>query len=408
LILILINKPVKKNNKKAKLLPSEAMTSPMTTVPMNTHGNMLSTLADSIPLYMILDVETTGLPTTWGNNRRHRELKVFDNCRPVSVAWSIVAADLGIEIKKQSYLIKSAARPPIKNSSFHGVTDEKVAAEGIDISLVHSLMKEALNEHQCVAICSYNIMFDLDTMNSEFYRKTLDDTIFDKLKKVCFMQNISRVINPGQKYYKLTDVYQLAFGSPSVQPHSADGDVQYLIDAMRQLMLKKKLTIEEMYREFTLIDTTKRPEIDVTMMDTTPDRNITFKYTSSPRPEVPPPSNMADPQGRKQWDWSTWSVQRKRMALCMPPSHQKKARMDDEPEMMTTIVNRDLLLDEAKDLGTRLYNLTEKVIFLQDRGQRRHLYDTFGDFSQQLKTYEDFFTGFDQAMKFFSYDVEKN
>jgi DNA polymerase III epsilon subunit-like protein len=392
------------------------MNSPSTTLPMDTHNNnMPSVPTNSIPsLYMILDVETTGLPTTWGNSRHHRELKVFDNCRPVSVAWSIVAAaDLGIEIKKQSYLIKSAARPPIKNSSFHGVTDEKVAVEGIDISLVHGLMKEALNDHQCVAICSFNIMFDLDTMNSEFYRKTLDDTIFDKLKKVCFMQNISRVLNPGQKYYKLTDVHQLAFGSPSIQPHSADGDVQYLIDAVRQLMLKEKLTMEEMYREFTSTDTIKRTEIDVAMMDTTPVRNVVINYTSSPRPPRrggPWAGNMADPQGtRKQWDWSTWSgVQRKRMAPCMPPSHQKKARMDDEPEMMTTIGNRDLLLDEAKDLGERLYNLAEKVIDLQDRGQRCHLHDTFGDLSQQLKPYEDFFTGFDQAMKFFSYDVDKN
>lgn len=190
---------------------------------------------DSATQYtIVLDVETTGFPS----NRYAKPFysKCFENARIIEIAYVLMDKSCNI-VKEVSYLVKSGVK--IENSHIHGITDEMVEADGVDIDVV---FQELCTDLQSVnAIMAHNLDFDYKIILSEVYRK------YDKNRQLLsqlYAKDLYCTMLMGQrymgmkKYPKLTELFSfLHDGENWEQSHRALDDVKTCVrcyDKLRQ------------------------------------------------------------------------------------------------------------------------------------------------------------------------------
>ena len=115
---------------------------------------------------LVLDIETTGLPQTkgFGNYYNPKEINKYNSSRIVSIAL--------LNDNMEKYSIIKPNDFTIKNSHFHGITQENAVKNGISLKdfFNPSILQEIENSD---IILGHNIDFDINVLLSELYRNEL-------------------------------------------------------------------------------------------------------------------------------------------------------------------------------------------------------------------------------------------
>ena len=175
------------------------------------------------PTYLFFDTETTGLPLNW-----RAPVSDVDNWpRLVQLAFLYHDAE-GKELLKGNYIIKPEGFTiPQSASAIHGISNERATLEG-------SLLSSVLEEFQQLTgkadiLVAHNMPFDEKIVGSEFIRAGMHNSLPAK-QKICTMERATEFCalkGPyGNKWPKLTELYDKLFGTGFEELHNAAVDIQ--------------------------------------------------------------------------------------------------------------------------------------------------------------------------------------
>lgn len=177
-------------------------------------------------MYVIIDTETTGLPTR--RVAHYTEHDVWP--RIVSVSWALFDThDYGL---KHNY---SIVRPdgfvvPEEASKIHGITTEHALAVGRPADEVLNELAWDVCIHRPALVVAHNIAFDFPVLLAEMHRLDLHSAI-EKLPTCCTMVaatdycGIPHGSGDGYKWPKLLELHEKLFGTGFDGQHDASKDV---------------------------------------------------------------------------------------------------------------------------------------------------------------------------------------
>jgi DNA polymerase III subunit epsilon len=186
--------------------------------------------------YVVADTETSGL---------------FDYSKPADadgqprmaqLALCVLREDLSIE-RHASFLIKPDGWVMNEETAkIHGLTQERLEAEGEDISQALGLYNALLDEGYIVI--GYNVSFDLKMMRAELRRAGLPDRFestssidcMRPMEKVC---KIAKANGKGLKLPKLIEAYEHCFGVTIEGAHDALQDARACAAIFRWMVEKE-------------------------------------------------------------------------------------------------------------------------------------------------------------------------
>ena len=180
--------------------------------------------------FLIVDVETTGLPTK--RNAHYSEVDVWP--RIVQMSWGIYDIT-GKELKFDDHIInpKGMYNIPDESAAIHGITNKIAKEKGKSIKKVLKMFRKDVTENEnLVAIISHNINFDLNVIKSEYSR--INRKLRTKGKEIiCTMLattnfcklNRSQKKGSAYKYPKLEELYQILFNCQMEKAHDSKYDV---------------------------------------------------------------------------------------------------------------------------------------------------------------------------------------
>ena len=157
-------------------------------------------------MYLIFDVQTTGLPLKKGKQFCFfQDLSKYDSSRIVSIAW-IICDDNHTIIDKQYFIIKP--------DNFI-IPQSSIIANESGITFVEAI--KHLDYSNIKLVVSHNIDFDINILLSETFRYKLHDltAFLVKTQKYCTMKN------NGVPFMKLSKLYQTYY------PYEQIVNIQY-------------------------------------------------------------------------------------------------------------------------------------------------------------------------------------
>ena len=196
------------------------------------------------PLFLVLDIETTGLS----------ELKDLDldNINPsewprcVQIAWSL-HENSGKCIENQDFIVKiDGFNIPHSAYKIHGISDELSHEEGHPIKKVLSELDKTLKKVDYLV--GHNVGFDIGGISAEYSRikrphpfkkHQLVDTCSEQTKQLC---RIEGGRGKGFKFPKLEELYQFLFHENITDSHNATRDVVATARCFFELLRTKNLT----------------------------------------------------------------------------------------------------------------------------------------------------------------------
>ena len=184
-------------------------------------------------MIIVLDTETTGLPKMVGFNqfKNPNSIENYDSSRVIQIAIGCYdSKENNKELEFHDILIDPDNKFTIKNSHFHGITQEMASKEGILFSDSVSLLKNILDKTDLIV--GHNIKFDTHVLASELYRIGEHKLAFTLLQKetYCTCQNgksITKIKNKSNRYKlpKLEELYTHLYKEPMLNYHNAKYDV---------------------------------------------------------------------------------------------------------------------------------------------------------------------------------------
>lgn len=194
-------------------------------------------------LFLIVDVETTGLPTK--RNAHYSETKYWP--RVVQMSWGIYKKS-GEEIKIEDHIIyPDQFEINVESSKIHGIYQEQALKEGKKISDILELFQKDVDSVNYI-IC-HNVNFDINVINSEYFR------LNKKLKKknkviICTMLGTTNLCKlPSKfnysnfKYPKLEELFNFCFKQEMTNAHNSKYDVINLAKCFFNLINKDEIDI---------------------------------------------------------------------------------------------------------------------------------------------------------------------
>lgn len=194
-------------------------------------------------MYIIFDVETTGLP----HNKAAPVSDLENWPRMVQLAWQLHESS-GKLVSNNSLIIKPEGFTiPYNAEKIHGITTDRANKEGLDLSEVLSIFLKDLDNATLIA--GHNIEFDLKILGAELLRKNIDRDIFeyesedtmDISKEYCGLEGgMGGKLKPP----KLGELYKILFGKELESAHDAAYDVHATAKCFFEL-IKKNVYIPE-------------------------------------------------------------------------------------------------------------------------------------------------------------------
>lgn len=160
------------------------------------------------PIYLLADTETTGVKTT---------------DKVVEVAWKHIDEDMNV-IDHGYSLINPLMSIPVEASAVHGILDRDVA----DAPTLDEYMAGdgRIFSQPGVVMIAHNAQFDFG-----FLKPYMDD----EAKTLCTLK-CARIMYPDAPNHKQgTLAYYLGLDIDRSKAHSADGDLQVLLDLLRTM-----------------------------------------------------------------------------------------------------------------------------------------------------------------------------
>jgi DNA polymerase III epsilon subunit-like protein len=190
---------------------------------------------------LIIDVETTGLPLRgglpYGSNPPYKQLNMYDSSRIVQITMMVCNENYE-QIELKDYIVKTDGFV-IKNSSFHGITNEISSTQGISFHLIAEELSSYLK--QVSLIIAHNAHFDISIIKSELYRLGLTSIIdeIDSKDLVCSMKETKMLVrarnNYGIKDPSLSELYSFATNKNIENQHNSKYDVINLHEIVKTL-----------------------------------------------------------------------------------------------------------------------------------------------------------------------------
>jgi DNA polymerase III epsilon subunit-like protein len=181
-------------------------------------------------MYLVLDTETTGLPTfNAAAGRRfpsYTNTPAYETCRIVSISWLVVNDDHTIASEYYAVVYPDNFIIPAASQAIHGISTEQAQKDGVPfIDVVANLYNALRNVDTFVA---HNAEFDVNVLASELYRRGYYPITDDLLRKkqVCTMLMGKEKLNLVKRP-KLCDLYQRLYGTlPEGTLHNAAVDTK--------------------------------------------------------------------------------------------------------------------------------------------------------------------------------------
>ena len=169
--------------------------------------------------YLFFDCETTGLP------RNFRAKPSADDNWPRIVSLAFILASEGVE-ESMSYVIRPEGFTiPQEATDVHGITNERAHAEGKSLFEVLYTFYGSMDLLRDTTLVAHNYSFDAPVLGSEFLRK-MDKNPLDGRESICTMKGSTSWCGlPGNKWPKLTELYEKCFDRPMEGAHDALTDV---------------------------------------------------------------------------------------------------------------------------------------------------------------------------------------
>lgn len=169
--------------------------------------------------YLFIDTETTGLPKS--NNLSPTDTENWP--RLVSVAY-ILTEDREV-VDSNYYIIKpNGFIVPPESTKVHGITTADAISRGQVLSETLDILKQKIDE--CTFIVGHNVEFDINVLNSEYYRynKTLPVSLKPHFCTMKLSKDFCGL--PNNKYPTLEELYSILKGNSFSNAHNAMADTQ--------------------------------------------------------------------------------------------------------------------------------------------------------------------------------------
>ena len=199
-----------------------------------------------LPMYLIFDTETTGLPKRW-----NAPLTDTDNWpRCIQIAWQL-HDEMGNLVESQDYLVKPEDfNIPFDAEKIHGISTELAEQEGISLVEVLEKFQAALDKTKFVV--GQNVGFDLNIMGAEFYRKNVENTLQElPVLDTCTEITADLCKIPGGrggrfKLPTLTELHEYLFDEAFGEAHNATADVEATTRCFLELIRRRAFTSSQL------------------------------------------------------------------------------------------------------------------------------------------------------------------
>jgi len=209
-----------------------------------------------------LDVETTGLP-------KKMKASINDSSNwpyVVQISW-VVLNDNNVIEKICDYIIKAPIVIPQESINIHGITNEKMNKEGVDIG---AILAEFMNDYNhSDIIIAHNLNFDKTMVEVELYRNRMFPDInklkYNSIINCCTMKTgkdickIIKISKFGKEYYKfpkLSELYEHLFNKTPTNLHNSLVDILVCLRCFYKMrfsedLLEKSTTFKEIFNQNT-------------------------------------------------------------------------------------------------------------------------------------------------------------
>jgi DNA polymerase III epsilon subunit-like protein len=178
-------------------------------------------------LYLIVDIETSGLPQKTANGTNYPEI--------IQIAW-VVTNKKGLVLKKNSIIIETDF---IKENNFSSIVNiDFEVARKVMFPLQHALKKLTEDIKICDYVVSHNTDFDLSILG-HYYTKLYGINPLSRKATICTMKstvNYCKIPNKfGYKFPKLSELYNKLFDYEVKNSHNAEIDVLHTLKCFKKL-----------------------------------------------------------------------------------------------------------------------------------------------------------------------------
>ena len=184
-------------------------------------------------MYLIVDCETSGLPTNW----RAPVSDVANWPRAIQVAWALFDAQKARLLASARIVRPEGFTIPADAVRVHGITTERARAEGRPISDVLGDLTAAAASAQ--VFVAHNASFDASVIGAEYLRLGLKPP-FGAETMICTMRQSAdylRIPGPyGYKWPTLDELHRALFGTGFSGAHDAAADVEACADCFFELV----------------------------------------------------------------------------------------------------------------------------------------------------------------------------
>lgn len=177
-------------------------------------------------MYLFIDTETTGLPTS--NDAPYTHLNAWP--RMVSVCWARFSGPSSKTLFRYYIIRPDGFTIPREATLIHGITTEHARKEGIPLATALSQLAEEIAARPPRLLIAHNMQFDRPVLLAEYLRATLDHPI-GPLRTHCTMVTTTELCrlppfrNGQHKWPKLKELHYHLFGFEPSASHHAGADV---------------------------------------------------------------------------------------------------------------------------------------------------------------------------------------
>lgn len=181
---------------------------------------------------LVFDTETTGLPARAGFEKLMPawDLKSYEGCRVIQLAWCVYARDGQLLRRRAVYIKPDGFVVPADSVKIHGITQERLFAEGVPIRVA---LKEFSGELAGAGlVIGHNARFDVCALASEAWRYGLNDlaAAIEGAPVACTMRLAKEFCGArgqyGVKFPRLAELHAKLFGAEPAVQHDALADVE--------------------------------------------------------------------------------------------------------------------------------------------------------------------------------------
>jgi DNA polymerase III epsilon subunit-like protein len=196
-------------------------------------------------MYLVFDLETSGLPDMNGGFPDAEDVMKYENSRVIEIGY-IIMNDKLEPIHTSTSLVNSVEE--VSNTWIHGITLEMIKDNGKSVKDMLKKMKDDLIKYEVQVLIAHNIKFDYNVLMSEVHRvmeesKTRSSKVemsglrgqLQSLLKECTMQEGRKLLG---KNPKLKDLYEMLTGKNVIQTHRALDDVELCLECYKKLKEK--------------------------------------------------------------------------------------------------------------------------------------------------------------------------